>query len=222
MFDNLIIDFFVLLAFLLVLSVVLEFIWFKIFAGRNYQLWLFPGVIVHEFSHAIGCLLVGSKIEEISLFSQKGSYVKHRKPKIPFIGNIVISFAPIVGGIAFLWCSAELLGIELSSSFDNVLDLASDFWVFSLENYREWNFLVFVYLVISVLISLAPSKQDFKNSFISLLVVFGFFFLLFKLGYFGLIENSISYAIDIITMGLFFGLIALAISLPIYIIKRFF
>ncbi|MDD4062399.1 MAG: hypothetical protein PHV25_01280 [Candidatus Pacebacteria bacterium] len=222
MFDNVVINFFVVLILLLVLSFALEFIWFKIFAGRNYQLWLFPGVIVHEFSHAVGCVLVGAKIEEISLFSQKGSYVKHRQPKIPFVGDVVISFAPIVGGIAFLWCSAGFLGIKLFSSFDNILDLVNDFWVFSIDNWREWTFWIFVYLLISVLISLAPSKQDFKNSAISLLVVLAFMFLLFKLGYFEIIENGVGYAIDVITMGLFFGLMALAISLPIYILKKVF
>lgn len=222
MLDNVIANFFILLVLLLVLSFVLEFLWFKIFAGRNYQLWLFPGVIVHEFSHALGCVLVGAKIEEISLFSQKGSYVKHRQPKIPFVGDVIISFAPIVGGVAFLWCGAGFLGIKLFSSLDNILDLVNDFWIFSVDSWKEWTFWVFVYLVISVLISLAPSKQDFKNSAISLLVVLALMFLFFKLGYFEIIADGINYAIDVITIGLFFGFGALIVSLPIYLIRRFF
>ena len=106
------VQFIFVLTGLLLVSFLLERLWLRIFSGRKYQLLIFLGVLVHEISHALGCLITGAKVHEIGLFSARGSYVKHSQPKIKVIGNFIISFAPIVGGIAFIWFISEVLNFS--------------------------------------------------------------------------------------------------------------
>ncbi len=220
MIEGEIIRFIIWLAALILVSFVLERIWSGIFSGRGYQLVLFPGVVIHEFSHALGCLLSGAKVDEISLFSSKGSYVKHGKPKLPLIGSFVISFAPIAGGIASLWVAAKPLGLVLprvgaSFSFDEVREMA----LFATDNWESWPFWVFVYLTISIVICLVPSKQDLNNSALSAVFVLAAIVLINRFGPIDL-DPIISNASGILAIGVFFGLMALALSFPILLVKR--
>lgn len=220
MIERALIQFIFWLAFLLLVSFLLERIWASIFSGRNYQLLVFPGVLVHEFSHALGCLVSGAKIIEISLFSSKGSYVKHEKPRVPLLGSFIISFAPIAGGIAFLWGIAGLLNfilplLESSSLFERVRGLVH----FTVANWDRWMFWLFVYITISVVICLVPSRQDLKNSAVSTFVILLGAFLVSYLGVFDL-EPFLSYISGILAVGAFFGLFALAFSAPAYLLKK--
>ncbi len=208
------------LAALMSVSFTLERVWSGIFSGRGYQLLLFPGVVIHEFSHALGCLLSGAKVDEISLFSSKGSYVKHGKPKLPLIGSFVISFAPIAGGIAALWVAAKPLGlvlprVEVSFSFDAVRELV----LFATGNWESWSFWLFVYLVVSIVICLVPSKQDLKNSTLSALFVLVAVILVNRFGPIDL-NPILSTASGVLAIGVFFGLMALVLSLPVLLVKR--
>ena len=208
------------LAGLMLASFALERVWSGIFSGRGYQLILFPGVVIHEFSHAVGCLLSGAKLDEISLFSSKGSYVKHGKPKLPLIGSFIISFAPIAGGIASLWAAAGLLGlalprIEASFSFDAIREAV----LFTTENWESWPFWLFVYLTVSIVICLVPSRQDLKNSALSSLLVLVAIVLIDRFGPI-VIDEVLSTASGVLAIGVFFGLTALIISLPVLMIKR--
>ncbi len=71
----------------------------------NFKLtrWLYYlGAAVHETSHAILCILTGAKITEFKIFS-KQPRVSHTKSKIPLIGQLLISLAPIAGGLLFIY-----------------------------------------------------------------------------------------------------------------------
>lgn len=117
------------------------------------RLILFPGVIVHELSHALACLLTGTPIHELSFWDERGGHVIHDKPKLPFVTQPIISFAPFPVGIFLLvWLSHY---ITLSH------------WLISL--------LIGLFMV-SVAGTLAPSKADFIPALegsIVLLIVFG-------------------------------------------------
>ncbi len=225
MIEGAFIQFVLWLSFLLIVSFTLERIWSIIFSGRNYQLMVFVGVLVHEFSHALGCLISGAKIEEISFFSSKGSYVKHGKSKLPFVGSFLISFAPIAGGMAFLWFVPGLLGLSIprlsiaSSFFESIMTASKELIIFTIANWESWIFWLFVYFAISVVICIVPSKQDLKNSAISASVIV---FILFIMSHFGVIniDPFLLYMTDILVVGVFFGLMALLFSIPVYLIKR--
>ena len=60
------------------------------------------GAIIHESSHAILCLLTGAKITEFNIFSSQ-PHVNHYKSRLPFLGELLISTAPIIGGLLFLF-----------------------------------------------------------------------------------------------------------------------
>ena len=66
---------FLWLIILFLVSFVLNNLWRKIFLGKKYRIFLAPGVIVHELSHAVACRLTGAKIKEINFFLWDGGLV---------------------------------------------------------------------------------------------------------------------------------------------------
>ena len=55
----------------------------------------FPGVVLHECSHIIGCLVTGARIRKVVLFSKDGGSVTYSRPLLPYIGDVIISTAPL-------------------------------------------------------------------------------------------------------------------------------
>lgn len=159
--------FFLLLFFIIITSFWLEKIWLKILQ-KNYFYFLIPGIIIHELSHLFSCYLTGAKVYKTKIISKSGGFVEHGKSKIPIIGNIIISFAPIVGGIAAIFLIYFLLNFPIITDFGPEL----------LTLIQSWKFWIGFYLIASILITLIPSKQDLKNSFINLLLIFIFLMLL--------------------------------------------
>lgn len=56
-----------------------------------------PGVVVHEFGHALFCFLANVKIYRIKLLGLKNplGYVEHEEPR-KFFQSLLISFGPLV------------------------------------------------------------------------------------------------------------------------------
>ena len=55
-----------------------------------------PGVVLHELAHVAGCLITGAEIRNIVLFSKDGGSVTYAEPKIPVLGTVIISTAPLL------------------------------------------------------------------------------------------------------------------------------
>jgi hypothetical protein len=142
--------------------------------GKNYRIFVAPGVVLHEFSHAIFCLLTGAKIVSITLFDKDGGKVIHEKPKLPIIGQVLISLAPFAVGliaIYFLSLWAGLKHLDLASipqKYDSVIPWAQNY--LSNFNFHTWVNWVILYLILSIAVTMTPSLQDFKN--ISLVLIF--------------------------------------------------
>ena len=73
-------------------------LWAPAAGSRLFTVLMAPGVIVHEVSHVVACLLSGATVKEVSL-SNAGiaGKVVHTRPIIPVVGQALISLAPLVG-----------------------------------------------------------------------------------------------------------------------------
>src|SRR5271157_5873864 len=78
-----------------------------------------PGVIVHECTHIVGCLIMGARIHNVVLFSETGGSVSYSKPVIPYFGDVVISMAPLFGIplilVGITWVFQTYLGCYVPS-----------------------------------------------------------------------------------------------------------
>ncbi len=214
---------------LVLTSFVLTSLWTKIFSGKTFQILMFPGIIIHELSHVLGCFLTGSKIEEVKFFSSKGGYVRHRKPKIPVIGMPIIGMFPVIGGIAFLFLLLNIFDFNFpetilfsGSLYKDFIELIRSSLFFITNHWGSWKFWLFLYLTVSVLICLIPSRQDLKNSLVGLIAIAVVLSLLINFNLF--IEQVDIFINEYLTtsliVGVFFGIIALIITVPIYLIKK--
>lgn len=235
--------FFVFAALVIVLSYLLQYLWVRILRNQIIvRIFVTPGIIIHELSHAAACLLMGAKVSEIKFFTETGGHVKHGKPKVPVIGQPIISMAPLFGIPLFLFLvSFIFMFFDLAwfpNSFPQVnspgsaWDFATISFVILWKNFwvhHYWWFLIYLYLALSLVTCMAPSGPDFKNCIIGLALIFGVG-LLFLFGVHMLnantplnwgtpvlrfILNWLYYAVGI---GLVLELLAMVITLPIFLI----
>jgi len=215
----------------MVISLVLDHLWAQVLPVRFlYYLLRLPGVVVHECSHVLGCILTGAPVKKVVLFSREGGSVTYTRPKIPVIGDVIISTAPLfcipllLFGLS--WCFATYLGCVFPAYPDTLATTGALYTLgsavvalFSLNlvaALHPW-FLLWLYLTLSLVLSVAPSMQDLRNAILGIAVIAG-------LGI-AVIASGIGWAADLLwlvtraigqglTLGLVFGLIALAVSLP--------
>ena len=111
------------------------------------RLLLLPGVIIHESAHALACLLTFTPIENISFWDEAGGHVVHHKPKLAFISQPIISFAPFPVGLAGLIFIGTLI-----------------------PNLAWWGAALMILLMVSIAATLAPSKTDFIHAIEGMIV----------------------------------------------------
>jgi hypothetical protein len=228
--------------FVIALSYLLDHLWAAALPVRPFYLFIrLPGVVLHECSHSIGCLLTGARIRSIVFFSKDGGSVTYSRPKLPFIGDVIISTAPLfllplaLSGVTwafgtFLGCTFPVFPATLASP-GIFLDLANAlFSTFSenlLTRFNGW-FLLYLYLALSLILSVAPSTQDMKNAAAGMI-------LMTLVGVL-VVLSGIPLAVSVLSglvlllgygfmLGLVYGLVVLAASLPLlfwYTCKRLF
>lgn len=143
------------------------------------RLLYYIGAFVHESSHALICIVTGAKIEEFTVFSEQPRVV-HRKSKLPFLGEVLISFAPIAGGLLFLFLvNRYVLGGYFTvppSLFSGWHDwqtiLAQPLVLLGQINLLQWQSWVMILLFFNVGAMLGPSTQDLKNVWPALVIFF--------------------------------------------------
>ena len=152
-----------LLTVFLVLAVIyiLREIFLKISVRRPflYYSFLFPGIIIHELSHLILCLITFARVKDIKLFSKTGGFVEHETSRIPFLGNFLISIAPFLVGSTIIF----FLSSQIPTQFVDIFTSAKYIGIF--------------YFLLSILITFFPSRQDITNSpflYIASAVILGF------------------------------------------------
>jgi hypothetical protein len=223
------------------ISFALDILWAHVIPLRSFYYAIRAlGVIVHECSHILGCIITGAKIKKVVFFSEEGGSVTYTSSKIPYIGDVVISTAPLVcipivlAGLT--WVFSQYLGCVFPpmplavNSMDTLLGLVITITTLFTQNlvvrFNPW-FIVYLYLTVTLVLSLAPSAQDMKNAAvgIGILLIACILILLSSLPSLVNILESIIHLIGIgFTFGLMFEIIALVISTPLmvwYLYKRF-
>lgn len=225
----------------ILISRALDLLWAQVIPLRMfYSMIRAPGVIVHECSHILGCLITGAKVKKVVFFSQEGGSVTHTPSKIPCLGDVVISTAPlffiplVLAGCT--WVFSQYLGCVFPplpqgvDSTDALFGLCTGiigmFTMNLVVRFNPW-FLLFLYLTLTLVLSLAPSTQDIKNAAIGIgiITLSGILILWSSLPLAVSLLEGITRLIGIgFTLGLLFGIIALVISSPLmvwYVHKHF-
>lgn len=160
---------------ILVLAFLIDLLLVNSIFGRSYRIFVGLGVIIHEFSHALLCLLMGAKITKIALFDKDGGSVEHTKPLVPIIGQVLISLAPFyLGAIAIyflsLWIGLKQVDLgSISLTFDGAINFfRSLIGTINFSDYKNW---IIIYLVLSIAVTMTPSKQDIKNVALSIIFI---------------------------------------------------
>jgi len=216
----------------MVLSYTLDHLWAAAMPARAIYLFIrLPGVVLHECAHILGCFLTGARIRKVVLFSSAGGSVTYSRPFLPYIGDVIISTAPLFLlplALSFIsWIFGTYLGCAFPAvssplEFPEVMaGLASSISGTIADNllsrFNGW-FLLYLYLTISLVLSIAPSPQDLKNAAAGLL-------LLILAGVL-VLWSGIPWAVSAISrlagllgygfmLGLVYGLVALIASLPL-------
>jgi hypothetical protein len=168
---------------LLHISTLLDQLGQSMFPGITYRVLIAPGVIAHELSHALLCLLTGAKIHAISFFKREGGSVTHNEPKLWF-GQALISWAPLpclliliylillgLPGFSDVFGNFETwsgLGGMLSAQWASLTSLLGCFA--SIGEWEFWHYFL-AYCVASCVVCMSPSKQDLMNSRRSLFIL---------------------------------------------------
>ena len=233
---------FILLAVMVILiSVGLDRLYAAVVPFRSlYYAIRLPGVVLHEIAHMVGCVVTGAEIKKVVYFSQEGGSVTYSEPRIPVVGTVIISTAPlfflplVLAGLTWIFgtyfgCSVApvvpLTGDLVAGSedmFKNVIPLFSA----NLVVHPNGWFFLYLFLCGSIVLSLAPSGQDFKNAAIGIGSLLVICLLLVNSGFgpgIALVSLVASPMIAAFSTGLLFEMIALVLALPfilIFVVRR--
>jgi hypothetical protein len=216
------------------ISYALDNLWAAALPVRMIYLFIrLPGVVLHECAHIIGCLVTGARIGKVVLFSKDGGSVMHSRPLVPYIGEVAISTAPLFLlplTLSFItWVFSTFLGcvfpafpasLESPGVLTGLMKAISGTFMENLvTRFNGW-FLLYLYLTLSLVLSIAPSRPDMKNAAggIVLLTLAGII----------IVWSKIPSAVSVLThlmrllgygfmLGLVYGLLALGVSLPLIV-----
>ncbi|MEK9155988.1 MAG: M50 family metallopeptidase [Patescibacteria group bacterium] len=157
----------ILLGAIPVIAIMIDFFLSRSLLGGRYRWFVAPGVILHEMAHTTACLLTGAKLHAVNLFDPKGGSVEHKRPKVPIFGQIIISLAPLVVGVAAIYVLSKFIGFRqvefdvvnfsYQSILNHIIDLARSL---DMESKKT---LILVYLLLSITVTMNPSAQDLMN-----------------------------------------------------------
>ncbi len=123
------------------------------------------GTFIHEFSHVVFAKLTGAEIIGGSIFS-KTPHVIYSKPKLPVIGQTLVSLSPIIGGLLSLFLINKYFFADYFK-IPEVLTL-KDFFAAPLSflsqiNLTDWESWLAIALFLNAGAMIGPSFKDLKN-----------------------------------------------------------
>ncbi len=129
------------------------------------RLLYYLGAFIHETSHAVFCVLTGAKIVEYKVLSLQPRVV-HTRSKLPFLGEPLISLAPIMGGLFFLYAVNRyfLAGYFSVPQFSGWQDIvAGIIRLFAQINLLQWQSWVMILLFFNLGAMIGSSPRDLRN-----------------------------------------------------------
>lgn len=219
-------------AAVIAISLLLDHIWSAAMPLRIlYYAIRAPGVIVHECAHILGCLLTGAQVRHVVFFSKDGGSVTYTRPLLPYLGDVIISTAPlfviplVLSALAFVFSTylgcvfpvfpPALQSIEALQALGG--EILNTLQMNLVTRFNGW-FLLFLYLTISLVLSAAPSSQDMKNAAVGIFLILIAGIMIVWSGFSPAVSlfNGGMYLLEIgFTLGLVYGSIALIISSPL-------
>lgn len=225
--DTALIKFLTLIIAIIILSFLIDFLLSNSFFGGGYRVFVAPGIILHELSHALLCFFTGAKITSISFFDKTGGSVQHHPSKLPIIGPIAISVAPFVFGAAAIYFLSRKIGIDgpnlaaVDISQEGIINFFKGALLHF--NFRDIKTDIIFYLVLSISVTMVPSLQDLRNMFLSLLTIGIVGYLIVKFSSLSLSSIVIPTQILTLLSTVFLLLIlALVFSIVIFVISKLF
>lgn len=171
-------------AMLVLVGTVNERLLARIFSGGGHRAFIWLGVVVHEASHWLACVLTGTRVYEVRVFERSGGYVRHER-RGPVV-MALIGLAPVLGCSLFMVFLVYLFGhagVRFEASGIELGDPLASMWALLASAAGTlWTnlvalgpstllFLFFLYLVWSVAACLAPSRPDLRHAAAGALVL---------------------------------------------------
>lgn len=217
---------FIFICATIILSALINFFLSNSILGQSYRIFVAPGIVVHEFSHALICFLTGAKVTKISLFDKEGGSVQHQPSKLPVIGPLLISFAPFIFGVILIILFAHWLGLK-SSDITTLQPDVNSIVAFIKSLIHQINFhspsnWLILYLTLSTVVTMTPSRQDILNiAFLLVIIVAVSFYLL----QFTKLRLNLSFLpfdkiITLLTIVLVLLILSLVLSMLIFTISK--
>ncbi|MEK7461217.1 MAG: hypothetical protein AAB647_03330 [Patescibacteria group bacterium] len=142
--------------------------------GRGWRLFVAPGVIAHELTHALMCVVTGAPVMDINFWKSSGGHVLHGPPRIHIIGPVLISFAPLLLMTLAMFMFVPILSPALAdlpwvqvvpTSLSQLLSgyltsLAEAVTSFDWTSPTPW---LLSYAMLNVAVTIAPSTVDLTN-----------------------------------------------------------
>lgn len=228
-------------AALVAISYLLDRMWMYSLGRIIYIIFAAPGIMTHELCHYLACKITKTRVTKLVLISKEGGSVTHGKPKGGIFGQAFVSMAPFLGIPLFLLFLGFIFDTFLGSSIIWNPSLSGNVGEVVFGTFEEafrmiwnnivergaWWFILYLYLSASLVIALAPSKQDFKNSIWGLLLLLGGLFLwilimerAFPEWGFPVLDFVFDMIAWIIVVGLVISVFGLILGLPLYLLKR--
>ncbi|OPY36693.1 MAG: hypothetical protein A4E35_01800 [Methanoregula sp. PtaU1.Bin051] len=193
-----------------------------------------PGIVLHELAHIIGCLITGAKIRNVVLFSRDGGSVTYAEPEIPLLGSVIISTAPLLLLPLFLvlltWIFQSVINVPLGIvmpppdgdlTFPVIITTVTNLFYNNLTvRFNGW-FILYLYVCITIILSLGPSAQDFTNAAIGIALIAATCLLVIMSGFapvINLLDRILAMLGYIFTVGIIFEVIVAVVSLPFLLI----
>lgn len=219
----------------------------KVFGWNSLLLTAWIGTPIHEFGHLLFALIFNYKIKNVNLFTpnkktgrmghvkygyKKGS-ILHRLGKF-FVGSgplffgtgvvVILMYYLVPNGVEILTLLNKNINLEFTSQIQEIL------WsLLTVSNFYNYQFWIFLYLALSIVTHMAPSKRDMSQMWSGF---FWFGLILFALNLialsiFGVELNqyfvSLKYYLAVLTSFFIFAVVLASLHLLITeIILRFY